>query len=217
MSLSKLAGVDAILHEVDAPIKNPSDGRKLVELLRDEDNMKQMKAYVDSLKKTKTVIKRHSSNARHAEAMKESLFEEQFFRTHCAFGERRGKEPAEFNFATTGTLKELMTHPFGEDAEGVWKIIFHHETRAAVVKRRENSTQRRKIEEEQSEAAKKIKLVSSPFDKFFSPVLASVEPGMCGFTNLGVSCYLNAILQCLGHIDPFRAAFDENFKPNELN
>lgn len=73
--------------------------------------MKLMKVFVDSLEKAETKIKRHSKQTRHAEAIKERLFQEKFFRSHCAYEERRGKEPAEFNFSATGPLKELLCHP----------------------------------------------------------------------------------------------------------
>lgn len=226
--------VNALLRSINAPIDNAVDMRYLVALLAEEENLTAFQGFFDSLRGCKPVIQRRSPFAKQAEVFRERMFEIDFFRACCSYGERRVMAKAEFNFATPGPLNALISHPFGDDAESVWKSIFECVVRIKGVtseKRKSeevtgenigNLTKKAVIEAEDAvkvwgNSAKKATEIST-FDSYFGPSGGRSEPGVCGMRNFtGSICFLNAVLQCLAHINAMRDAFAANFGAQQLN
>lgn len=114
----------------------------------------------------------------------------------------------------------------GDDAASVWKSIFECVARAKDVtsaKRKpeevtgENSgnlTKKAKVLDNTTKKATEI----SKFDPFFGPSGGRSESGVCGMRNFtGHICFLNAVIQCLAHINAMRDAFVSNFEVQQLN
>lgn len=154
-----------------------------------------------------------SETARHAEAMREAMFDVNFFRQCCSYGEKQGNNKKEFNFATPGHLNTLMTHPFEKEAKIVWQKLFRCVNDKRTIARDVGKEDCDKSEAKGSNA----KCEKMEIDDFFGPVQAKAERGVCGFRNIKYSCYMNALLQCLAHLEPMRRALMEDFDANKLN
>lgn len=246
-----MSKIQRLLEEVDAPVKKAEDMRQLILLLSVKKNLSEFIRYFESLKLKKATtqgVQRRSDDARHAEAIREAMFELNFFRQCCSYGEKQGKDKKEFNFATPGNLNTLISHPFGDKAKAEWQKLFRSANDKRVVERTqrahavdvEASDDVKSPDSGESEAMESnIDPVCGPvqsiddvkssdsgsgessaemiIDPFFGPVKAKADPGVCGFRNLQNSCYMNAVLQCLAHLDPMRRALMENFDANKLN
>lgn len=198
--------------------------RHLVALLAEEEHLTAFQGFFDSFRSVKPTIQRRTPFAKQAEAFRERMFDIEFFRQCCSYGERRAMAKAEFNFATRGPLNKLISHPFGDDAPRVWRLIFESNKDKRVCMKSQPDevvekvvANKRKTTEidTSSNSAKRMNVSKS--DPFFGPVEANAEPGECGMFNFGRSCFLNAVLQCLAHIDGMREAFVENFGTQQLN
>lgn len=62
-----------------------------------------------------------------------------------------------------------------------------------------------------------VKAKKMEIDAFFGSVKTKAERCVYGFRNIKNSWYMNAVLQCLAHLDPMRQALMENFDANKLN
>lgn len=209
-----MSEIQRLLHKVNAPIVKAEDMRRLITLLNEQKHLDEFMQFFDSLKGKKTKVSRRGKMSKHAEAIREAMFELKFFHQHCCYGQSN----KEFNFSTPDSnLNKLITYPFGDDAETVWKSLFGCvKDKRAVERAVEGAVEKHQPAEivdltgDKSEAKKEL-------DPFFGPDESKADPGTCGFRNLMNSCYLNAVLQCLAHLDLMRQAFVDNFEHYQLN